>query len=174
MVNDQTQFFEMCWSYIALHFQLTNGGPRLSFGGTSTAAFKFEAIFDDEILSGFSIGGIYQIFDISSISLSPKLRNGGYGQKVIQQFNDESDKQILLEVEKPEDEIKKRRIEFYKRYGFELNLHEYAHPPYEGEEWVDLLVMTQSSKISKEQLDRFKKENFPIIHFKLYRADNPY
>ena len=40
---------------------------------------------------------------------------------------------VVLEVEKPEDEIKRRRIAFYRRHGFEINPRPYEQPAYRAD-----------------------------------------
>jgi hypothetical protein len=56
----------------------------------------------------------------------------------------------VLEVEPPEDEIKKRRIAFYERCGFHLSKEEYYQPPYqEGGEPVRLMLMSYPEPITR-------------------------
>ena len=68
---------------------------------------------------------------------------------------------VCLEVEPPENEISKRRIDFYKRNGLYLNTFPYLQPPISnGKNPVPLMIMS-SKKIDKEK--------FSFIKDKLYR-----
>ena len=56
---------------------------------------------------------------------------------------------IVLEVEPPYDEMKRRRIAFYERQGFCQNDYPYVQPPYrEGETGVELILMSLPSPLS--------------------------
>lgn len=58
-------------------------------------------------------------------------RSRGIGTKIMQLFLDQIDRPLILEIELPETEISKRRLEFYKRVGFRYwgNI-EYIQPAY--------------------------------------------
>lgn len=128
--------------------------------------FYFDAIMDNGELIG--VVGWWDFDDITYIehlAILPTLRNGGYGRRVLSLLKQEC-KTILLEVEHPTDTITQRRIGFYEREGFVLNHHTYIHPPYRGVKWVNLLIMTYPNSISIDELERFKTNYFPIVHFR--------
>jgi len=69
-------------------------------------------------------------------------RNSGYGSRAIKLLQ-EKYPAIILEVEHPEDELKARRIVFYKRLGFLQNDYPYIQPSYrKGGEGVPLILMS--------------------------------
>ena len=72
-------------------------------------------------------------------------RNNGLGEKTLLLLKDKFDK-ILLEVEPPEDEIKTRRISFYKRCGFHENPNEYYQPPYRKGDTGTMLILLSYPK----------------------------
>ena len=64
---------------------------------------------------------------------------------------------ICLEVELPDCEIAKRRIEFYKRNGFFLNEYPYEQPAItKGRKPLPLMIMTSGSEITKDRFDDIK------------------
>ncbi|MFI3282752.1 MAG: GNAT family N-acetyltransferase [Rikenellaceae bacterium] len=130
-------------------------------------SYHFDALVDGESLIGV-IG--WWDFDniryIEHLATLPSLRNGGWGKKILGAFKQESSTMILLEVEHPTDDITHRRIGFYEREGFTLNVHPYSHPPYIGDERVELLVMTYPSPISESGLLEFTQKMFPMVHFR--------
>lgn len=132
--------------------------------------YNFEAIVEgDELIGIIGWWGLPPFRYIEHLATLPTLRNGGYGKRILKQFISEDQSPVLLEVEHPEAEIERRRIGFYQRLGFVLNHHHFAHPPYRGGEFVELMIMTHPNPISEEQLSAFCKSYFPIIHFKTYK-----
>lgn len=70
-------------------------------------------------------------------------RNLGIGQGLLREFCDRRKKPVLLEVELPDSEINRRRIEFYKRNKFHYNDYQYMQPPIEeGRNSIPLALMT--------------------------------
>ena len=69
---------------------------------------------------------------------------------------------IVLEVELPETEMSKRRINFYKRIGYKLIQEEYYQPPYRKQDNklpMFLMVYDQNQEIT----------DFTPIKKKLYK-----
>ena len=61
----------------------------------------------------------------------PALRGGGLGKRIMEQFIQLAGQlPIVLEVEPPTDDLKRRRIGFYQRCGFTLWERTYTQPPY--------------------------------------------
>lgn len=86
------------------------------------------------------------------LATSPKVRNKGYGAKIIEALLNMVEGTIVLEVELPEDELSKRRIGFYKRCGFELCNKPYMQPPYrkDGESIPMHIMYTGKDNIDNE------------------------
>lgn len=87
-----------------------------------------------------------------NLATSPKVRNKGYGAKIIEALLNMVEGTIVLEVELPEDELSKRRIGFYKRCGFELCNKPYMQPPYrkDGESIPMHIMYTGKDNIDNE------------------------
>lgn len=82
---------------------------------------------------------------IEHFAIESQQRSGGIGSRALSDFISRDSRPVVIEVEPPEtDEMAKRRIEFYRRAGFnELEDFEYIQPPYApGLPSVRLMLMT--------------------------------
>lgn len=99
---------------------------------------------------------------VEHFASDPALRGRGIGKVVLQEAARLFSGRICLEVELPETDLAKRRIAFYERNGFYLNLYSYVQPPLrKGKKELPLMLMTYGSGVSKEK--------FEIIRDTLYR-----
>lgn len=96
--------------------------------------------------------GVWRLSDflfIEHFATRPELRGRGYGTLALKALF-KMYSSAVLEVEPPEDEIKKRRIAFYERCGFHLSCEEYYQPPYrEDGEPVRLMLMSYPEPIAR-------------------------
>ncbi|MFI3240514.1 MAG: GNAT family N-acetyltransferase [Bacteroidales bacterium] len=168
--GESDRFFMECWDLYLEAFPVEERrGLDYFLECLNYSSFRLYAIVDGDRFIGFiAWWDLADVRYVEYLATSPAMRGEGYGKMILQNFMAESDKPILLEVEHPEDEIKRRRIGFYERLGFTLNAHDYAQPPYDisSDEYLSLMVMTYPNAIMAEELDRFKCEYFPIIHFR--------
>lgn len=127
--------------------------------------YNFNIIVKDEILVGILLWWDFDHLSyIEYFATEPTQRNQGLGKSILQNFIVNSSKPILLEVELPDNDLKKRRINFYKRVGFKLNLHSYHYPPmYEGMPSLKFYLMTYPEEISEKNVTDFKKKYHPIL-----------
>ena len=109
---------------------------------------------------------------IEHFAVDSSYRGNGIGSKILKQYlNNHKDKPVFLEVEYPEDDYSKRRIEFYKRFGFSLNDYEYVQPPLEeGNELLPLKIMSYPNESNDEQLNRFRNNVYKHVY--KYTEDN--
>ncbi len=132
--------------------------------------YHFSAILnDDEVVGLMAWWSFGSLIYIEHFAIMERCRSHGYGKKYLCDFVRHSEKPILLEVEPPTEDIRRRRIGFYERLGFHLNAHAYAQPPYRGEDFVPLMLMTSPNPISEQDVERFKRDCFPIIHFRYFK-----
>ena len=76
-----------------------------------------------------------------------------------------AERERLLEVEMPTEEMSKRRIGFYERLGFVLDHHVYFQPPYrKGEAFLEMRLMTHGELDLERSFERVKT----IIHQNVY------
>ncbi|MFD0762072.1 GNAT family N-acetyltransferase [Lutibacter aestuarii] len=127
-------------------------------------SYKFDLFVQDDVFIGFILWWNFKDFQyIDHFAVSKLLRNKGYGAKILQEFIKSNSKPTLLEVELPDSPLNKRRIKFYERLGFKLNLHNYKVPSSIDNRKIDLLVMSYPEVISKEKLNQFVVNNHPTI-----------
>lgn len=92
---------------------------------------------------------------IEHIATKKEFRGQGLGTKFLENFIKQSNKNIILEVEIPTDEISTKRIKFYERLGFVLNDYDYTQPSYHGGgDELPMKIMTLKDKLSKADYER--------------------
>ena len=90
------------------------------------------------------------------------IRGNKLGEKVMNMMKPQSDIPMVFEVELPDEEMAARRIEFYRRLGYEVVPVDYQQPPYNRNGYYQpLFLMT-------DQVD-FVIENFEKIKSTIYR-----
>ncbi len=133
-------------NYVIYH--VTEGGTRVGF----------ITVWE---LSGFAFAEHFVTYE--------KFRNKGYGHEAIK-IIEEKYKRVVLEVEHPLDDMKKRRIAFYKRQGFFENAQPYIQPPYrEDGEGVPLILMSYPAPLS--DFDAHVTEIYERVYKKTYRSE---
>ena len=70
---------------------------------------------------------------LEHLAIVPAIRGQGLGQKTMKWLLAKSNKNLVLEVERPRDEVSRKRIRFYQELlGFTLyNTFNYHQPPYQ-------------------------------------------
>lgn len=108
---------------------------------------------------------------VEHIAVDPSIRGGGYGKKLMEDYISQSNKPVLLEVERPLGDIEQRRIGFYERLGFHLNPFEYVQPPLrEGNADLPLLIMTYPNAIDVEDFHLYRD----ILYKEVYKVSASY
>lgn len=103
---------------------------------------------------------------IEHFAVDEKHRNKGLGAKLLKEFADKIDKQIILEVELPNTETAKRRIGFYERNGFFLNNYPYVQPAFsKNKKPLPLLIMTSNSPVDNQKFNKIKA----ALYHKVYK-----
>lgn len=123
------------------------------------------------VTDGGTLVGFITVWELSGFAFLEhfvtyeEFRNKGYGKEVLK-IIEEKYKNAVLEVEPPEDDMKKRRIAFYKRQGFYENGYPYIQPPYRAEDaGVRLILMSYPAPLS--DFDGHVKE----IYRKVYKIN---
>lgn len=94
---------------------------------------------------------------IEHFAIDPAQRNGGHGRNVLDHLFQLLKRPIVLEVEMPEEEIAKRRINFYQRQGFSLWEKPYLQPPYKaGDNYLPMLLMAYGNLQCEKDFDSVK------------------
>jgi GNAT superfamily N-acetyltransferase len=126
--------------------------------------YKFDVFIEKNVFIGCIMCWDFKDFQyIDHFAITKSQRNKGNGAKILEDFIKGNSKPTLLEVELPDSSINKKRIKFYERLGFKLNLHKYSVPSSIDDRKIDLLVMTYPNLISQEFLQEFVSNNHPVI-----------
>lgn len=106
---------------------------------------------------------------VEHFAMNKAIRGHGIGGKALDQLllHYNMSKPIILEVEKPTDELSKRRIEFYSRHGFSLRPEQYSQPPYrQHDDPVEMKIMVHTLKPASFTFDAtistLKKEVYGV------------
>ena len=131
-----------------------------------TGNFHNNIIFDDDLLVGFitywDFGSFYYV---EHFATNPALRNGGYGKRTLEYLCNYLKRPIVLEVERPVEEMAKRRISFYQRQGFTLWEKDYCQPPYKpGDDFLPMYLMVHGELDCEKDFETIKKR----IHKEVY------
>lgn len=105
---------------------------------------RFCAIIDnhDQLAGLFIYWDFPQFVYGEHFAIFPEMRNHGVGRDLLGHLFAITDKPIYIEVEPAEDEMSVRRVEFYRRNGFETVTKDYFQPPYEnGGDGLPLWIM---------------------------------
>lgn len=103
---------------------------------------------------------------IEHFAVNPVYRNGGLGSLMITELVKTVGKMICLEVEPPEDEVTRSRIEFYEANGFYLNEYPYIQPPFaEGYDELPLMIMTSYRNIIEPEFEEIRDILYKKVYF---------
>lgn len=116
--------------------------------------------------SAFIIG--YQFEDYLFLELfmvQKQLRNQGIGQNFLKEILKEANTPIILEVEHPTNDITKRRIAFYERLGFHLNICDYKMPIFDEEHGgVPLYLMSYPNKLTEREIIEYYSKIYKDVY----------
>ncbi len=107
---------------------------------------------------------------IEHFAIKKNLRGKGIGTELLKNYLPQKENKVVLEVERPKDEISKKRISFYERLNFFLNSFDYIQPAYdENKKPLPMFIMSYPNPLSKEEF-KLIREN---LHLKVYGLKNP-
>ena len=125
------------------------------------APMYFNAIECDGELSGmFVYWDMGDFYYLEHLAVFPEMRNKKIGQQVLDYVAEHLKGVRLLEVEPPEDEMTTRRVNYYRRNGYEVLDKTYVQPSYHAlEDACPLWIMgSEDSPRLAEQVERIKEE----------------
>lgn len=119
-----------------------------------------------EIKAFVSVYQFKEFAYIEHFATNSEYRNQGLGSLLLNELSDLLRCKMCLEVELPETELAKRRIDFYKRNGFYVNAFAYTQPPISrGKKSIPLIIMTTGGRASKREFEEIKE----ILYKKVYK-----
>lgn len=118
------------------------------------------------------IGGViaaWELLDdclyIEHFAVSPNKRNHGFGGDMLDLFVKDQQKNVVLEVELPEDDLTRRRIGFYQRHGFVWNDYPYMQPPMrKGQQPLPLRLMTKTKALDSKTYERYRSSIHQMVY----------
>lgn len=109
---------------------------------------------ENEVVAFIAFWSFLDFNFIEHFAVKENLRGKGLGSVLLGEYIKSDIKSIILEVELPQDNISKKRIEFYKKIGFKLNDYKYMQPPLEeGNELLPLKIMSFKNYLEKDDFD---------------------
>ena len=106
---------------------------------------------------------------IEHFAVSEKARNSGSGGKMLEELARQKAGKVVLEVELPEDSLKKRRIGFYERHGFAFNEYPYIQPPMgEDRHEIPLRIMSAPEPLSEDEFQSVRTELYKSVYHYVY------
>ncbi len=116
-------------------------------------------------MQGDTIESILIYFDLDDyifidyLGINPKFHGQGLGSKVMQAFLARQTKLVLLEVEKVDNELKQRRVNFYERLGLILNDGDYEMLSYlDPSQTIPMKIMSYPKALEDEAFKAYVKK----------------
>ena len=127
--------------------------------------YHFDVVMDHNVFIGILLWWDFEsVRYIEHLAVVPTLRGMQHGERILRHFLSESDMPVWLEVEPPDNELRNRRVGFYRRVGFTLNEHDYTQPAYDkSSQPVPLLVMTYPEAITEPDIRFFCRQYHPLL-----------
>ncbi|ELC8442467.1 GNAT family N-acetyltransferase [Clostridium perfringens] len=118
--------------------------------------YHFNVIYDGDKMVGILLYWDMNGYKyIEHFAIDSSLRGKNYGSRVLKEFC-KNNKNVILEIDPPIDEISIKRLNFYSKLGFKLQDFNHIHPSYRKEcKSHSLKIMTFNENISKEDYDNF-------------------
>lgn len=96
---------------------------------------------------------------IDYLGINPKFHGLGLGSKVMQDFLARQTKLVLLEVEKVDNELKQRRVNFYERLGLTLNDGDYEMLSYlDPSQTIPMKIMSYPKALNDDEFESYVKK----------------
>lgn len=119
----------------------------------------------DEIESIILYRDLNEFLFIEYFGINPKFQGQKRGSKVLKDFMDRNNKDVILEVEKIDNELKQRRVNFYERLGYHYHNDDYFMYSFkDGKTKVPLKLMSYPNSIESRKIANIIKK----IHNEVY------
>ncbi|HOF98263.1 MAG TPA: GNAT family N-acetyltransferase [Paludibacteraceae bacterium] len=105
---------------------------------------------------------------IEHFAIEEKLRSQYLGTEALKSFLEKVNLPVILEVEMPNTDAAKRRIEFYHRHEFVELQNYYLQPPYESGGFpIPMQLMSNDYEFAKNNFETIKQTIYlEVYHFK--------
>ncbi len=135
------------------------------------SAYKFLVAYEDgQIVGIIAAWDLDDFAFIEHFAIKEGIRGKGFGTQLLREYLNAARKPVVLETERPDNDIARRSINFYEKLGFKLNTHDYTQPSYSSaKKPVKLFLMTHPNKIAVEEFSRVREK----IHKTVYGIQKP-
>ncbi|MEG0691896.1 MAG: GNAT family N-acetyltransferase [Oscillospiraceae bacterium] len=117
------------------------------------------------ILGFIVVWDLDELIFIENFATDENARGQGLGGELLNFVINKYQKDVILEVEPPEDEMKRRRVGFYQRHDFIYNEFDYLMPPLRnGDEFLPLKIMSYQRTFTSESFESYKKLIYKIVY----------
>ncbi len=118
-----------------------------------------------EICAFISIWHISGFAFIEHFAVDKAYRNCGLGSQMLMKLDKLLNTRFCLEVELPETDLARRRIDFYKRNGFFYNDYIYEQPAYSEDLGpVALRIMSTVAPLSSKEFENVKNQLYKTVY----------
>lgn len=136
--------------YLMVHNPLTT--VNAIFEGGEYAGFLTYWTFDDFIYA-------------EHFGIEKHLRNKGTGGKAFFKFVSEAPLPVVGEVERPVDDLTRRRVEFYERMGLKLYDRPYLHPAFhKNGEKIEVCMVSYGNIDLEKEFARIEKYLYKYVY----------
>ncbi|MCI8360762.1 MAG: GNAT family N-acetyltransferase [Clostridiales bacterium] len=102
---------------------------------------------------------------LEHFAVSAGLRGQGVGGRMLRDFLETAVGPVILEAEPPENEIARRRIGFYRRFGFHLNGYPYIQPPLQPDTpAVPLCIMSRPAPLKPAEFESVRQTLYRKVY----------
>lgn len=128
--------------------------------------YNFSSILNDKKLIGMiDEWNLKGFLFVEHLAIKKSFRGMGFGTKLFLDYILLSEQKIVLEVERPNSDMNRKRIRFYERLGLKLNKYDYSQPVYdETKKPIPMFLMTYPDKISKKEYELVKNEIYVVVY----------
>ncbi len=125
----------------------------------------YEILRDNEPVGLFSTWNLDWFMFVEHFAVSQDYRGWGIGQQVIESWLAKQALPVVLEVERPDNDISKRRIGFYERLGFRHWPIDYIQPAYSIDKHpVPMHLMTHGEIDLENALDNVRRRLYQTVY----------
>lgn len=153
--------FNTLYSFMENDFPLSERRTKQNqFNLLKNKNVSLNFIEKDEKTAGYFIFWNFEDFIfIEHIATLKEFRGQGIGTSFLKEFISKQNKQIILEVEKPDNETAIKRIRFYEHLGFVLNDYNYMQPSYHNDgAKVPMKIMTLQKTLSEQEYNKITQK----------------
>ena len=128
--------------------------------------YKIYALFSENRLCAFLTVWEFESFTFGDhFAVSPSLRGGGIGTKMLTELKAQCTLPFIIEVEPPETETARRRIGFYERNSLVLCDFDYMLPAMQkGCVSIPMKIMAYPSALTETEIEGVKKQIYKTVY----------